>query len=331
MRTTPPVAAQLVRPIPAGSERRAGITLLELLVVIGVVALLTGLFASAVQQARAAARMTQCQSNLRQIGIALHSYESLHGSFPPGTSQAFSWHAKLLPHIELSSLYDKIDFSDVYANTAIADVLIPLYLCPSDPSPALYRQSNGTCSHTSYLGNAGTGVQRDGYNGIFRNILIGPPPYRSGIVRAADVIDGLSNTAAVAEVLYADGSFHRLRVNWNTPLSMTAPNELDAFADYCSSIPPDPVQFGWRGDPWPHGFWWLFGNMGFNLYNHIIPPNGPSCYNRNDVQLGAFTAASAHRGGVNVLFADGRVTFLGNSISRQIWRDYGSRIEKDVQ
>ncbi|MGH7201341.1 MAG: DUF1559 domain-containing protein, partial [Planctomycetaceae bacterium] len=95
----------------ACASLRSGTTLTELLVALSVIGLLLALLVPAVQQVREASRRTQCRSNLKQIGIGMQSYHSVHGMFPPGSSNGFSLHVFLLPHVEQRNLYDQIDFS----------------------------------------------------------------------------------------------------------------------------------------------------------------------------------------------------------------------------
>ena len=103
-------------------RRKQGFTLIELLVVIAIIAILIALLLPAVQQAREAARRTQCKNNLKQIGIALHNYHDIYGMFPigaqdciasncpegPGNYEMYGWGASILPQIDQAPLYDQL-------------------------------------------------------------------------------------------------------------------------------------------------------------------------------------------------------------------------------
>ncbi|MDQ3329667.1 MAG: DUF1559 domain-containing protein, partial [Planctomycetota bacterium] len=91
-------------------SRRTGFSLIELFVVLGVIALLIALLIPAVQAARETARRMQCKSHLKQLGLALHHYESAHGCFPPGGMNGLSTHVFLLPYVERPDLYGRIEF-----------------------------------------------------------------------------------------------------------------------------------------------------------------------------------------------------------------------------
>lgn len=301
--------------------RRSAFTLIELLVSISIIGILLALLLPAVQQVRESARCTQCKSNLRQIGIAIDSYHSTHGMFPPGGSRGYSLHVFLLPHIEQSGLAANVDFSiaqDAPQNDSVRATCISIYGCPSDPSSG---RVIATMAGTNYAGNSGTGVQRYGYNGLFRHLSPGFAPYPEGPVRASDVTDGLSNTAAASEIVIGNGNYSRLTTNWNTPSPMILPVELDSFAAFCRGFVPS----GSAGDAWIRGRPWTFGDSGCTLYNHILTPNSNNCINGTNVQFGAYSAASFHGNGVNLLYADGRVQFISTQISSQIWNAWGSR------
>ena len=130
-------------------RHRRAFTLVELLVVIAIIGVLVGLLLPAVQAARETARATSCRNNLKQLGLALHNYESAHRRFPPGRGsplpRAFSTFAYLLPQLEQSPLHSKIDFGkapvdfnvgstvhDGLVNRPVAIVALPVFNCPSE-------------------------------------------------------------------------------------------------------------------------------------------------------------------------------------------------------
>jgi prepilin-type processing-associated H-X9-DG protein len=233
-------------------------------------------------------------------------------------------HVAILPYIEQSTLYDQIQHQkhNNWNASVPVDIVLPIFLCPSDPAPALLGPSQ--IAGTNYAGNCGVWRNLNGFDGLFA-YLPSPPPYRGAPVYVSDVTDGMSNTAALSEILRASPSKSRLRVNWNTPAQYVLSSELDAFANYCKSLPDDPSACGWLGDPWARGVPWTEGAVAFTLYNHGIEPNSPSCYNQSDVGSALSSATSEHKGGVNVVFGDGRVQFVPDTVDRDLWREIGSR------
>jgi len=307
----------------ARRRQRAALTLIELLVVIAIVGILLCLLLMAIQAGREAARRGQCASHLRQIGVALAAYESAHRVFPCGLSFYGSLHISLLPFLEQEALYEKIaahrdHFGAVepFGVPPLQVPSVPLFLCPTDGAP----QKLASLAGTNYTGCCGTWWTTEaGWDGLFRYNL---PMYSepAGPVPAAEVTDGLSNTIAVSEILRSTGIPERLRTNWRTPQVY---HDINAFANVCRTIPSDPSAYGWSGVS-VRGFPWSDGNVGFTLHNHGLTPNLPSCSNAGDGQSRASTASSLHAGGVNSLFADGHLQFVGNSIDLQVWRRYAT-------
>lgn len=300
-------------------DRRA-FTLIELCVCLFVVALLAALIAAGVQQSRETARLMQCRSNLHQLGVAISAFEAAKGHYPPGWGQADTGYLfHLLPYVDQAALAKSFDISldpIELANHEIYRTRIPLYLCPSDPKSDL-RDSGGTVAG-SYAGNFGTGVLNDGYNGLFALFGLNGKPMRP--IRPQDIQDGLSQTAAVSEILAGDGTLEIdvVRAIWHTPTAYPS-GQLEAFAESCDSMAPAGTPFTVRGRPWTRG------DVDGTLYNHVLTPNRKSCYDKDNVQEGIYTAASLHKGGVNMLLGDGRVEFVSERVDRNVWRAFGSR------
>jgi len=212
----------------------SGFTLIELLVVIAIIAILIALLLPAVQQAREAARRTQCKNNLKQLGIALHNYHDTHSCLPPlktwangidcpgGTpwdnTGGFSWRVMILPFVEQSTMYNQIDFSRVHSNPActgsqavwanISNKPIAGYLCPTDSTPVIIGAHAGTNYGAAVSSSAqcklpygqtsGT-IPYEKLAAVFQmNSNTGP--YK---VTLTDIKDGTSNTIGVAEVFRA--------------------------------------------------------------------------------------------------------------------------------
>lgn len=309
--------------------RRTAWTFIELLVVLAIIGVLVALFLPAVLAAREAARRTSCGSNLRQIGLAVHLYEATHGMFPPGNDgRGFNFLVAILPYSEQRALASEIDFSQdtLFGNAKARGMSVALYRCPSDGASFVSHENRTT----SYAGNSGTGVLVRGYDGVFQSLnspILGWP---TGPVRAAEIRDGLSNTAAVSEILVGDGSRSDRRTVWVTRIKYTDPAEFDALKHACRTKDyqtlPQPGQFA--GDPWGWGRPWLSPGEGNTWYKHIFPPNQLSCLNGSGVQTGVYTANSNHSGGVQVVFADGHLAFASETIEERAWVDMGSRSQK---
>ena len=180
----------------------AAFTLVELLAVIAIIGMLLALLLPAVQAARSAARRTSCANNLHQIGVALQGHHGTHGHFPPGgveprsiagpEGRQLAWSAFLLPYLEQTSSYDRIDFAKAFdspENASTAAEIVPTYLCPSVSRESNLIDGRGACD----------------YGGIYGERISGPNSPPKGtmlydrVVKIRQIHDGTSHTLIVSE------------------------------------------------------------------------------------------------------------------------------------
>ena len=309
-RPPPPVYYRvLIWALQGASMKRAAVTLVEVLVVIAIIGLLAALLLPAIQSARESSRRTKCATNVRQMALALHAYADTHSVLPASArSGNLSFHVTLLPHLEQEALYGQFDSLAVNAleyDGSLFDVRVSTYECPSDGSGFGGR---GQGARTNYHGNSGTGVQQYGFNGLF---LFGystdRPPGSISHLPLSAITDGLSQTAMLGEIATGDGSLDPRRCVWQFD---TAALELQPFAGACRDAPGSATaMLGMtRGRPWPKvSYFW-------SVYNHVLPPNSPSCCAAMAVRNSLFTAGSMHPSVVNTGFADGSVQITIESI-----------------
>ncbi len=292
------------------SRLRRGFTLVELLVVISIIGLLCALLLTSLSGIRETARKNACRSNLRQIGMALNSYEAANRKLPPflvsrsGNPQRISdpdkgpnWLVSLLLYIEQEPLYRKWD-RDIPANQNPGrSAEIAMYKCPSDSN-----NSENLCTYAGggwARGNYGMNVSPCSHG--FQSKISGPQSHLSGIgganfsVRMRHIKDGLSKTVAVDE-LRAGLNPQDIRGCWAMPGLASGTAAL--FGD--AGRPNDP---GGNSDDMENcAAAGLAGDRS----------RGMGCFDSNST--GQMAPRSAHTGGVHVLMLDGSVRFVNNNV-----------------
>lgn len=290
-------------------KSRRGFTLIELLVVIAIIAILVALLLPAVQQAREAARRSQCKNNLKQIGIALHSYHDMHSVFPSGWigvdngaqaahdgGSGIGWGAMLLPAMDQTPLFEQFDpdflISDV-PNDVFRRNLLSVFRCPSDPQPDYFdieeEGSPGTviCDLpiANYIGSFGSVELHDCENtpGLAPVLPNGQCVgdgilYHNSRVKIRDITDGTSNTFIAGERRTDTGQ------GWHSTWVGMVPEGEEAFQRI------------------------------LGVFDH--PPNDPSAHFDD--------FSSRHTGGAHFLLTDGHIRFVSENIDEDVYHAIGT-------
>ncbi|HXG11985.1 MAG TPA: DUF1559 domain-containing protein [Gemmataceae bacterium] len=310
---------------------RRAFTLIELLVVIAIIGMLIGLLLPAVQRVREAAARTQSSNNLKQIGLAMHHFHDANQRFPAGylantrdpaanpetldAPPGWGWGAQLLPYLEQDNLHRQLRLDLPAWHPANADLVkahLKVFLNPGAPNQGatmLVKTESGVVlaewGRSHYVANNG----QDESWAYLRHDLSGLPGtgpfYRNSKVRAADVIDGLSNTVFVGEhTTVSDKTWVGVHPN-------------------AASCPLDPNRFPFTECDAPATLVLCHSGPAASEPGVVHPPSFPTCH---VCQMYAPWSS----GGGQVLFGDGHVQFIPTSINLNTWAALSSMNMGDV-
>ena len=311
-------------------RRQRGFTLIELLVVIAIIAILIALLLPAVQQAREAARRTECKNKLKQLGLALHNYHDTNRCFPPGgvvfenvtsgtgqtwcnsgdATQGAPWTVMILPYLDDSPLYNRFNFnqrltasftsqtSSSSANNELWFMSNAKFQCPSDPA-----SQNGV-NNSNYLGVQGGGpstlVNCSGGNSneFYNNGVL----YANSQTRMRDLTDGSSNTFMLGETKYMvtkDGTTSTFYLGWSSSIRLGS------------------------GSTMPHPVTMAAAREQINsrtVTGGTAPSSGADSRTSYSRLFGSF-----HEGGCHMLLADGSTHFLSENMDLSTYQQLGIR------
>ena len=304
-------------------------TLVELLVVITIIALLIALLLPAVQAAREAARRGQCMNNLKQFGIGMHNYESVHGCFPPGAlrrweaidsagssggwgTSGIGWIPRTMVYMEQETIASKINWElepgTSGTNAALLDKDVPFCRCPSDTARrplAGYAPTNYVAC-MGYEDTAGPNL----YSGVFGV---------NSFMPIAKISDGLSQTMFLSEC--------KAGAPWSKRYGSDS-------AGYSACLTGTAAPITSNTNANPRGYSWFYGitNEAWS-FSTWFRPNDPLSINHECQQWshqGRFAARSYHPGGVNVTLGDGSIRFVSDLIDTTTWVALGSRAKGET-
>jgi prepilin-type N-terminal cleavage/methylation domain-containing protein len=297
--------------MPSPLFRRKAFTLVELLVVIAIIGILVALLLPAIQAAREAARRTQCNNQMKQLGVALHNYHDTFNLFPPGGLSAgnrLAWTVLILPFIEMEAMHSLVDFNARTGNGYDAaavniNTLKPApYLCPSAVRAKSFENGSTTIYTTHYYGimgpkgtntSTGTNYSADNAGDTHGGFATQGVLLRRDSVRFADILDGTSNTFLVGESSYSR--------------SLTGQNNTSFRKWYRGN---DSTASG--------------GTKNIVYGINVMPYNGSN--NFNDISFG-----SEHPGGCMFVRCDGAVRFVSQDVDLGVYKATASRDGSESQ
>jgi prepilin-type N-terminal cleavage/methylation domain-containing protein len=316
---------------------RSAFTLIELLVVIAIIAILIALLLPAVQQAREAARRSQCKNNLKQLGLALHNYHDVFNQFPRGDYgvvadgklnsgwgsewEGFSAHTMLLPYLDQGPVYNQINFQDFWHrnnNVILSRTKIAVFRCPST------RDYPGTDPGSNYA--VSTGPMLGWLDSAADSIGMFSKRSHKGF---RDITDGSSNTIAAGEIITGDASdttytLGDLVRGVARVMSVRNPTQaqVEQYATSCVAARANHTS--------RTGASWMSPMMYSTMFNTIVPPNSKhdTCHECAGCGMGdangLYPARSQHTGGAHHLMGDGAVRFISDNIDFATYQGLGS-------
>jgi prepilin-type N-terminal cleavage/methylation domain-containing protein len=326
---------------------RRGFTLIELLVVIAIIAILIALLLPAVQQAREAARRTQCRNNLKQIGLALHNYHDAHERFPFGTRGGISWtqvgikdgtnwRVSLLPYLDQAPVYNTLNFSGSFGagtsaavaymggNTALSGLVLQVYLCPSstlERFPQSYINNGGGTGSFNNQGN-GLCIHYVGIQGAAPNFGWTPQTGFRDCGHGWSCDQGMMAVNDSKRIRDAtDGTSNTIFIAEQSGLSQQGTNRTsNYYGGWSGARNQQKITDSACADHW---------QTGTTCVRH--PPNskigdaGNGHPYRNNTVINSF-----HTGGVHILLGDGAVRFLSDNIDFQSLKKLAIRDDSQV-
>jgi prepilin-type N-terminal cleavage/methylation domain-containing protein/prepilin-type processing-associated H-X9-DG protein len=293
-------------------RRPVAFTLVELLVVVTIIGILTGLLLPAVQAARESARQTTCRNNLKQLATALQLYHAQHGAFPEGARlharsgfKSIGWHVLVLPHLEQRALYAEISpDAEGGARLHAGNRFVPGLFCPTAEPPS---QDETDLESANYVGVAGAGSAREEWPLEEKVCGIAATDgvlYLRSKVSIAHISDGSSNTLALGErSLYNPNEDWTLGAVWHKPGGATTPTSV------CTAAA-------------KHVVWSINALESRRVYyvRDLDAPDELRKVLNNELAFG-----SLHPGGAHFAYADASVHFLDEATDLTVYREMATR------